>query len=371
MQRRTGLTRSNTRRSAVGVLVCMSVVLAGSGRVEQGLPVRPTSRSPQIEIWAPGIYDGSERPADREDQVRYQVDATVLFPLFSIPLAHREDVGFASAAVQEFSKGPQLVRTFELFSASFPERARGLNRTGFIREVVNIRRGRIRWTAHFGALSSNPETSRQEVALDGDESLQSYTVLDGFTNDSHSSNVDAHVVLDGSWSSAQQFYETLVAVWRLAEPEVEEGRSQLQADVPSMRPLGFLGILHHSLDTAARDVQRRSVPRKILHPFAHKGQLMFLALRDHRVDDKRQQLYVERGLVPSDATVHRLDYQVLDRDKNELQRVRVWTELPAVRTDRVPVSVFPIGFQFKAKSFLELEAVRVEPNPSRYSSIQH
>lgn len=370
MQRRTGVSRSNTRRSVVCLIMCVGVVLAGSGRAEQGLPVRPVARSPQIEIWAPGIYDGIERPADREDRVRYQINATVLFPLFSIPLAHREDVGFASAAVQEFSKGPQLMRTFELFSASFPERARGLNRTGFIREVVNIRRGRIRWTAHFGALSSNPETSRQEVALDSDESLQSYTVLDGFTNDSHSSNVDAHLVLNGSWSSPQQFYETLMPVWRMAEPEAEEERSQPQADVPSMRPLGFLGILHHSLDVAARDVERRSVPRKILHAFAHKGQLMFLALMDHRVDDGRQQLYVEQDLVASDATVHRLDYRILDQDKDEVQRFRVWTELPTARTDRVPVSVFPIAFEFKAKSFLELQAVRVEPVPARYSSIQ-
>jgi len=120
------------------------------------LPVRSVSRAPQIEIPAPGLYDGTDLGADREQQASHQINATVLFPLFSIPLAHRDNVGFASAAVREFSQGPQLMRTFELFSASFPERALGLNRTGFIREAVSIRRGRIQWTAHFGALSSNP-----------------------------------------------------------------------------------------------------------------------------------------------------------------------------------------------------------------------
>ena len=206
------------------------------------------------------------------------------------------------------------------------------------------------------------------MALDSDGSLQSYTVLDGFTNRSCSSNIDAHLVLDGSWSSAQQFYETLMQVWRETAPEMEEARSQPQTDVPSMRPLGFLGILHHSLDVAAQDVLRRSVPRRLRHPFAHTGQLMFLSLTDHRVDDKQQQLYVDRGLVASDATVHRLDDRISDRDKDKVQRFLVWTELRAARSDRVPVSVLPIGFEFKAKSFLELQAVRIDPDSARYST---
>ena len=347
---------------ALGLAVCVGVVFAGPGRAEQGLPVRPASRAPQIEVWAPGIYDRTERRPDRSQLARYQVNATVLFPLFSIPLAHRDDVGFASAAVQDFQNGPRQVRTFELFSASVPERARGLNRTGFIREAVSMSRGGIRWTAHFGALSSNPETSRQEVALDSDESLQSYTVLDGFTNRSHSSNTDAHLVLQGSWSSAHHFHQTLIEVWRESEPEMEETRSHPQADVPSMEPLGFLGILHHSLGIAARDVRRRSEPRKIRHPFAHKGQLMFLDLIDHRVDRRRQRLYVEQGLVASDAVVHRLDYRILDRRRDQVQRFTLWTELPAVPTGRVSVPVFPIAFEFKAKSFLELQAVQVTPD---------
>ena len=356
--------RSNSQRVALTLVVCVGAVLLGSGRAEQGSPLRRLSRAPRIEVWAPGVYDRAERRPDRAHEARYQVNATVLFPLFSIPLAHRDDVGFASAAVQEFQNGPGQMRTFELFSASFPERARGLNRTGFIREAVSMSRGGARWTAHFGALSSSPETSRQEVALDGDESRQSYTVLDGFTNRSHSSNTDAHLVLQGSWSSARHFYQTLMEVWRESEPEMEETRSHPQAEVPSMEPLGFLGILDHSLAIAARDVGRRSAPRSIRYPFAHKGQLMFLDLTDHQVDSKRQRFYVEQGLVASDTMVHRLDYRVLDREKDQVQRFRLWTELPVVPPGQALARVspiFPIEFRFKAKSFLELQAVRVTP----------
>ena len=362
---RSCVLRSNTRRLVLSLVVCVGVGLAGRGRAEQRPPVRPAPRAPRIEVWAPGIYDRTERRPDRAHQVRYQVNATVLFPLFSIPLAHRDDVGFATAAVQEFENGPRQMRTFELFSASFPERARGLNRTGFIREAVSMNQGGVRWTAHFGALSSNPETSRQEVALDGDESLQSYTVLDGFTNRWHSSNTDAHLILQGSWSSAGHFYQRLMDVWRESEPEMGETRSHPQTEVPSMEPLGFLGILHHSLGIAARDVRRQSAPRKIRHPFAHKGQLMFLDLTDHRVDHRRQRFYLKQGLVASDTVVHRLDYRILDRQRNQVQRFTLWTELPAAPTGRVPGPVFPVAFEFKAKSFLRLQAVRVIPDPLR------
>jgi hypothetical protein len=87
--------------------------------------------------------------------------------------------------------------------------------------------------------------------------------------------------------SARHFYQTRMEVWRESEPEMEETRSHLQAEVPSMEPLGFLGILHHNLGGAAGDVGRRSAPHKIRHGFAHKGQLMFLDLTDHQVDSRR------------------------------------------------------------------------------------
>ena len=370
MQQSLCLSWSNTSRLTLGLAILVGVVLAQPGRAEQAPRLRLAPTVPQIEVWAPGVFDGSWRRPNREHHARYQVNATVLFPLLSIPLAHRDDVGFASAAVQEFSTGARQVRTFELFSASFPERARGLNRTGFIREAVSVNHEGIRWTAHFGALSSNPETSRREVALDGDESLQSYTVMDGFTDRSRSSNTDAHVVLHGSWASAPHFYKTLIPVWRATELEMQT-QSCPHVEVPYMEPLGFLGILQHSLGIAAGDVRRRPAPRKIRHPFAHKGELMFLALTDHRVDMRQQRRYVEQGLVTSDATVHRLDYRILDRHNDQVQRFRIWTELPAAQTGRLRFPVFPVAFEFKAKSFLALKAVRVEPDSAQYSTTRH
>ena len=173
---------------------------------------------------------------------------------------------------------------------------------GFIREAVALGPDGIRWTAHFGALSSNPEESRQEVTLESDETLQSYTVMDGFTDRTHASNTDVRLQLEGTWRFPTVFYDTLVAVWRATVPE-PKSPSPAQAEVPYLEPLGFLGIVVKSLRDAALDVERASSPRKRRYPFAHKGELTYLVLDGHRIDERRHQSYVTDGLLEPAATV--------------------------------------------------------------------
>ena len=339
------------------LVLAVAMVATWPALVESGY-ARRWSRVPQIEVKAPSAFGQGAQPPSWQHRVRYRVDATVLFPLLSIPLAHRDNVGFVSTVIQDFLAGSgDLIRTYELFSASFPDRARGLNRMGFIREAVAMSPDGVRWTAHFGALSSNPEESRQEVTLEGDETLQSYTVMDGFTDWTHASNTDVRLQLEGTWRSPTVFYDTLIPAWRVTVPETET-RSRLQAEVPYMEPLGFLGIVVKSLRVAAMDVERASSPRKRRYPFAHKGQLTYLVLGGHGVDGRRHRSYVADGLVEPDATVHRLDYRILDRKGGLVQRFRVWTELPPGQASDGWVPVFPLAFEFKAKSFLKLHAVR-------------
>ena len=242
---------------------------------------------------------------------------------------------------------------------------------GFIREAVAMGPDGVRWTAHFGALSSNPEESRQEVRLEGDETLQSYTVMDGFTDRTHASNTDVRLKLDGTWRSPTVFYDTLIPGGRVTVPETET-RSRPQAEVPYMEPLGVLGIVVKSLQVAAMDVERASSPRKLRYPFAHKGELTYRVFGEHGVNGRRHQSYAADGLVKPDPTVHRLDYRILDREGGLVQRFRVWTELPPGQASEGWVSVFPLAFEFKAKSFLKLHAVRVtDPTSNRSRGLEY
>ena len=354
------------RRVVVIVTLAVAAVGIYPGLTLLGQRPSPSSRVPEarrlppkIELWAPDAFDGAGR-STAEYCVRYRVDATVLFPLFSIPLAHREDVGFASAMVRDTNAdASSRVRAYELFATSFPERARGLNRMGFIREAVGLGPGGIQWTAHFGALSSSPERSRREVRLDADESRQRYTVMDGFTDGEHSANTEVRLELEGSWSSPEAFYATVIPAWRDTEPD---GRvwSRPQSQVPRMEPLGFLGILQRSLQVAALDVSRQRRPVKVRYPFAHKGELMHLALVDHRIDARRARKLVETGVIQVGTELHRLDYRIRDRNHDEVQRFRVWTQLTGEDSLPDPPVIVPIAFEFKAKSFLRLHATRVD-----------
>ena len=370
-------SHSAQRHLVASVLVGLTCLLAGDGGpwfglVAQEAPFSGTGRVPQVEVRAPGAFDQHARPTSAH-LVRYQVNATVLFPLFSIPIAHRDNVGFALTSVQDFSnRGSGPLRTHELFAASFPDRARGLNRMGFIREAVALSPDGARWTAHFGALSSNPETSRKQVDLDSDESLRAYTVMDGFTDSRRSWNRDVRLHLKGSWSSPEDFYETLIPIWRTKQ--LEPPNASFPQTAPGYpEPLGFLGIVIHSLRVAAEEVHQGSEPRRTRYPFTHKGELMYLFHTGHRVDGRRQRRYVEDGLVESGAVVHRLDYRILDDDGDVVQKFKLWTELPAGRSDRRAAPIMPVAFEFKAKSFLELKAVRVSesttyPHTSAVSS---
>ena len=320
-------------------------------------------RIPRIETHAPGAFDG-ERPVLSEAEARYQVNATVVIPLIvaSVPLVSRDDVGFGSAAGRDFSDGRgRVVRTYEFFAASIPERARGLNRLGFLREAVQLGRDGARWTAHFGVISANRETSREEAeaSLDRDESVQPYTILDGLTDRSKNSNQVVELDLEGRWPTADALYADIRPQWQAAEPEDatvlenRDGRTYVQ-------PVGFLGGLQYSLRVVAADVFRGNRPRKFRYPFVHDGKVFSLGLIRHAVDRGRQTRYAEAGLVTPDAVVHRLDYDIVDSDGNTVQPFELWTELP---DSFGPLSrpIVPLAFEFMARAFLELRAVRIPP----------
>ena len=279
-----------------------------------------TDRIPQIELKAPGVFDDRARPAVAENALRYQVNATVLIPLLvaSIPLVSRDNVGFGSAAARDFRAADGgWLRTYEFFAASISEQARGMNRMGFLREAVRLGADGNEWTVHFGVVSSNREETRDEAErnLDRDESIQPYSILDGFTDRAQTSNASVQLDLEGRWESSDDLYAELRPQWEAAEPDEEtilENRDgRLYAE-----PLGFLGGLQWSLQTAAADVSRGEEPSKYRYPFVHNGKVFYLEVRGHAVDDRRQRRYAEAGLMASDAVLHRFNFRILD-DKRD------------------------------------------------------
>ena len=320
-------------------------------------------RVPQIELRAPGAFDDPDRPVISEIQFNYQVDATVLLPLLfvSIPLARRDDVGFGNASSRDFhaERGMRL-RTYEFFATSIPERARGLNRLGFLREALLVKGDAVRSTAHFGVVSSNREQTREEAEtlLDRDESVQPYTVLDGFTEQSQTSYEVTKLELERRWPTAGALYADLKPRWQAAEPDEEATRPNRDGQRYS-EPGGFLGGFQHSLRAAAADLARGVPPRRLRQPFIHHGKVYRLELRGHSVDEGRRRRYVEAHLAAHDATIHKIEYRIRNDRGDTVQDFKLWTELPATSAGTISPASLPIAFEFKARSFLELKAVRV------------
>ena len=135
----------------LGWLIVLLVGVVAVARTQE--PEPPVI--PWFETRAPGAFGDSRVAASEEWAVAFRVDATIRLPLLiaKIPIASRENVGVTTFSARHFTTDRRTgVRAYEFYAASFPDRARGLNRLGFLREAVVVARTRIIETAQFGVI---------------------------------------------------------------------------------------------------------------------------------------------------------------------------------------------------------------------------
>jgi hypothetical protein len=130
-----------------------------------------------------------ERPPLEVWKRRYRVDAQVL--VFGMTLFRRQDVGGGSTRWCEFG-GDGAERLLEFHGFSLPQRAAGLNRLGFIREMARGASGGE--CIYFGLMTASPEESAGEArrALRSDPTEQAYTAIDGRIGGGGSETAIAH-----------------------------------------------------------------------------------------------------------------------------------------------------------------------------------
>src|SRR5690348_12218822 len=102
---------------------------------------------------APGAEAGHER--------RYRATAQIL--LLSLPLVRWQNVGGGSTVWRE-TNSPEngLLRFLEFTGFSNPQRAAGLNRLGFLREMLRVTRGGAE-SLYFGLMTASPEETAEEA----------------------------------------------------------------------------------------------------------------------------------------------------------------------------------------------------------------
>jgi hypothetical protein len=104
---------------------------------------------------------------------RYRAHAQV--HLLAIPIFSRQDVGGGYAVVEEAVSGTQSITGLQFAGGSAPERTRGLNRVGFIQEVVIEQSGCAMESAYFGFMVSsgekNLDQARKSLQTDSADSV--------------------------------------------------------------------------------------------------------------------------------------------------------------------------------------------------------
>lgn len=310
------MTAEQFSRRAFGRFLAGSALCAGAGR--KGV-------ADQLEL------EGQPR-ADLSLDRRYRADAQVL--VLSVPLLHRTAVGGGSVQWSEWAEtnGGSL-RMIEFLGFSSPERAAGLNRLGFIRELTRTAPDGIRDAIYFGLMTASNEESAEEAqkALHSKATESAYTVIEGRIAAGASTSALAHFI--GPSRITAEHRAELVTMGRRALSAVSV---QPAGFTIAVSPPTFLNALAEAL----------CGPPQVESRYVYAGRMYRLWL--HRVaDPKTTEYFRERKLIAPGAKVVRASGKVQREAGGKETQFRIWVEESSGR----PI---PLRIEYQAKSYLRL-----------------
>ena len=350
------------RGRVLGWLIVLLVGVVTVARTEE--PEPPVV--PWFETRAPGAFGDTKVAASQEWAVAFRVDATVRLPLLiaKIPIASRENVGVTTFSVRHFTTdGRTGVRAYEFYAASFPDRARGLNRLGFLREAVVVTRTGIIETAQFGVISSEREDSMAKVegVLDNDAELLPYSVVDTLITAEAADSRVLQLLMSGQWATAAELHDDVRPRWKAEEPTYTRHLSN-EDPTGYETPLAFFSGLQVSMQAVANAVAAGEDPRDTqrYQPYVNNSRPFRFELRKIARDQKRADEYARGGWLENPDALRRLEYRLRDARGKEVDRFKLWVELRASSPDDpFPRPHLPVAYEYEPAGYLRLRAVRV------------
>ena len=331
---------------------------------------RPQEPEPPAVPWfdtrAPGAFDDPRAAASRQWDVAFRVDALVRLPLLiaKIPIASRDNVGVTTFSTRDFTTDRRTgVRAYEFYAASFPDRARGLNRLGFLREAVVVADTEIIETAQFGVISSEREDSmaKVEAVLDNDAELLPYSVVDTLITAGGADSRVLHLLMPGQWGTATELHDDVRPRWNAEEPTYTRHLSN-EDSTGYETPLAFFSGLQVSMQAVANAVAAGEDPRDTqrYQPYVNNSRPFRFELRKIARDRKRADEYARGGWLENPDALRRLEYRLRDARGKEVDRFKVWVELRASSPDDpFPPPHLPVAYEYEPAGYLRLRAVRV------------
>ena len=319
-----------TRRSLVRILAAAGAALkfpaAGFGTVFQVDRLLSRRSTEETEV--------SER--------RYRADAVIM--LLSIPVYSRAGVGSGAIALRCRRGGDCRVVSLEFAAGSFPGRAKGLNRLGFIREVVGERDGAAPEAAYFGFMTSSPEENldeaRRALKTEAEDQIP-YTAIDGYAGGSVSRARIARFRFPARYN------------WHDWPHLVNEVRESFETRQPVTRetPLPASGteavtFLHAVLRAFS------SAGERFETAYVYNGR-QFRLRTEKSPDGRAGRQFAERGLCGAGCRVVRLHGLITEESNRRETQFKIWI-------DESSGSRLPVRIEFQPRSFLRL-AFEFEP----------
>ena len=265
----------------------------------------------------------------------YRADITITF--LGISIFSRSDVGSGTVTVDRGNAAGN-VRTvaLRLAAGSLPERARGLNRLGYIQELVIERESSIIESAYFGFMTSSPEDSftdaRKALGPDSANAVV-YTAVEGSSGKGVSSYRLYQMVLPGTWN-----YSRCDDVVRRVRDSLTHRQVQPAAaeSTPSAQP-------SRTFLYAVREAMQSTGSRSRI-PFVYNGKHYRLDV-EKNYDSKTGERLAERRVVTSAANVLRLNGSIQNVGTGSKTPFRLWFAKD---------SDLPLRFEYRPRNYLNL-----------------
>jgi hypothetical protein len=296
------------------------------GRILAGAVVLPCGASPE-RLLRLAWHAGNSASLTLEH--RYRCDAQIL--LFGMPVAHREGVGAGTVVWREFATGG-AGRLLEFNGFSLPERAAGLNRLGFLRELTRFQDGAAD-SIYFGLMTASQEDSADEArkALHSSAKEQAYSAIQGRVGNGETETAIARFTAPSAISSS-----------RIAELEERAQDALAAAEV----------IAAHEPSDGCSQSFLQTLAGLLLRPYREQAHYTYSGrrylMRVTRCEDGKAAAYFhERGLIHRSTSAIRVSGRVRRETDGKETEFRVWVPEPAERP-------LPLRIEYRAKSFLRL-----------------
>lgn len=263
---------------------------------------------------------------------RYSVQATVT--VLGIPLVSRSGVGSGCARVETAAN----VVAIRFAAGSWPESARGLNRVGYIEEVVSEQTGGSPAAcAYFAFMTSSEEKNLEQArkALESANGETPYAVASGAGNGGRFVSRLTRLRLPSglTWRNLAE----LVNMTRTANSsDANARRSECDVENGASAPATFLYAIRKAIACQERETDQTLVYN------GREYRLKTAAEPDASMGAR----FAERKLARADRVI-RLNASLKEMRTGQISRFEVWFE-PG------PGCAPPLRFEYQARSFLRL-----------------